>query len=400
MNSLSFKRRDWFVLILLFVGLFVVEVMAVHRYLISPTRLGTNDFYSRWAGARALLIEGRDPYGLDVTTEIQEALGAQQAEGRSGFHYPLHVVFLFWPLINVSYPWTQSVWITTLQWLVIFTIIVSLIRLRWQPSPLGIAGLFIAGILFYPVARTMLLGQFTIHVTFFLALSLLLLQRGHDGWAGVLLAATSIKPQVIVLVGIWLALWTLYQRRWRFLGGVLGGGLVFFLGALLLYPRWPLSFYEDMLRYATVAGGRNPITVLLETTGLGEVMVLRYVFAGLMLLGMLYAWWRSRDDEGELFELGLYWTIVLSVIVPFQTGSTNQVILLIPFFTWLWQGVQRWGGWVMSGATAVLIVGLWGLFVNTISGDYENPIMFLPLPFLALFILLATEINRQRRRQP
>ncbi|HJX38843.1 MAG TPA: hypothetical protein VJ714_09590, partial [Anaerolineae bacterium] len=31
---------------------------------------GGNDFYPRWRGARALIVEGRDPYSADVTLQI------------------------------------------------------------------------------------------------------------------------------------------------------------------------------------------------------------------------------------------------------------------------------------------------------------------------------------------
>ena len=65
--------RDKVVLTLLIIVLFSVQVFVTYRYLTSIVP-GANDFYSRWAGARALLLEGRDPYGLDVTYEIQEDL--------------------------------------------------------------------------------------------------------------------------------------------------------------------------------------------------------------------------------------------------------------------------------------------------------------------------------------
>jgi hypothetical protein len=393
---MNLKRRDWVILFLIFILLFAGESFIAYRYLIEPTSLGLNDFYSRWAGARAWLIEGRDPYGLDVTAEIQQFLGAtHQAEGRSGFHYPMHVTFLFLPLINVPYPITEAIWLVTLQWVAIGIVVASLARLEWWPSPLGMIGLLLVGILIYPAARTMLLGQFTLHVTLFLALALLMLHKGHDGWAGIFLAATSIKPQMVVIVGIWLVLWAVGQRRWRFIWGVLGGGLLYLLGGMLLYPRWLLSFWEDVQRYADVAGGRSPLLVLLEEVGLPGW--LHFVLGGLLVVAMLFSWWRARQAEGTLFDTAVYWSLVVTVIVPFQTGSTNKVLLLIPIFAWLYAGVKRWGGWPIAGITAVIIIGLWLLFLNTLSGDYENQIMFLPLPFLSLLILIVSEFNPQKQ---
>src|SRR5512142_28460 len=38
---------------------------------------GSNDLYSRWSGARALFLEGRDPYSSDVTQSIQLGMRAR-----------------------------------------------------------------------------------------------------------------------------------------------------------------------------------------------------------------------------------------------------------------------------------------------------------------------------------
>ncbi len=392
---MTLKRRDWVILAVLFVVIFAGQSYVAYRYLIEPTDLGLNDFYSRWAGARAWILEGRDPYGLDVTAEIQQALGAtHQAEGRSGFHYPMHVVFLFLPLINLPYKITQSIWLVTLLWLAIGIVLTSLSRIEWRPSPAGLIGLILFGILFYPAARTMLLGQFTLHVTFFLTVTLLLLKHNRDGWAGIFLAATSIKPQMVIVIGVWLVLWAILQKRWRFIGGVVGGGLLYLVGAMFIYPRWLLSFWEDVQRYANVAGGRNPLQVFLFELGLPDWF--QFVLTGLLVAVMLYSWWRARDGEAVTFELAIFWSVIVTITALFQTGSTNQVLLLIPLIPWLHEGMKRWGVWPIVGVTAVFTVSLWILFFNTLSGDYENQLMFLPLPILSLIIITIFERNYRK----
>ncbi len=35
---------------------------------------GANDFYQRWRGARAYWVEGRDPYGKDVSRQVELGL--------------------------------------------------------------------------------------------------------------------------------------------------------------------------------------------------------------------------------------------------------------------------------------------------------------------------------------
>jgi hypothetical protein len=391
--------KEWILVGLLLGVLFVIECVVV-RSTYTVHAPGIADFYSRWAGARALLLEGRDPYSLDVTREIQHVLRIDTSQqGKGGFAYPLYVLFTFGPLIYLSYDWVQAIWMVTLQWLAVATALVLSKVEQWKPSPLGLVGLCLGTVLFYPVTRTIMLGQFTVHVTFFLVLALWALQQRRDGWAGAALAATTIKPQMVLLIGPWLVLWAVGRRRWRVIGGLLAGGGLLLLASLLLFPRWPISFVEDVLRYSQVAGGRTPLAVLKDLIWPGAPEAARYGLAGLLLLVMLATWRRGWQDDSKLFANALHWTIVVSLLVPFQTGTTNQVLLLIPLLGWLHQVLRRWGRWWALITAASLVVIPWILFLSTIHGDWEDPVLFLPLPLFGLVVLIGIEVNRWQQRQ-
>lgn len=383
--------RMWLLFGSLIVALFAFESVAVHAFF--TTRFpGGNDFYSRWAGARALLLEGRDPYSLEVTAEIQAVKGIDPSrEGKGGFAYPLYVLFMFWPLAYLSYEWAQAIWMVTLQWMTMATVVGLLILERWRPSPAGLVGLFLGTLFLYPIARTIFLGQFTLHVTLSLVAAMWALRRGHDGWAGLFLAATSIKPQMVIFIAPWLVLWAIGQRRWRLVGGLLAGGGLLLLGSLALFPRWPISFLEDVQRYSDVAGGRNPLIILVGLAWPNGAAVVRYGLAGILLLAMLAAWRRGWRDTGENFFHAIHWTIVVSLLVPFQTGTTNQAMLLIPMCAWLRRALARWRRWPVLIGTGGLLAALWALFLGAIKGNWENPLMFLPLPLLSLAVLVGIE---------
>jgi hypothetical protein len=241
-----------------------------------------------------------------------------------------------------------------------------------------------------------MLGQFTLHVTLFVVLTLLALERDHDIWAGVALACTSIKPQMVIFVAPWLILWAVVQRRWRFLAGLAAGGAVLLLGSLALFPRWPISFLEDVRRYSEVAGGRDPLAVLIVLVRPQGLGVVRHGLAGVLLLAMLAAWrggWSSSERD---FARATHWTIVVSLLVPFQTGTTNQVMLLIPLLAWLTMALRQWRDGPVVFGVVVIELALWGLFLSTIEGDWENPLMFLPLPLLSLIALIGMEAQRWR----
>lgn len=390
-------RRQLFILTALFLFLFAAETFVTHRAVTSQVT-GANDFFSRWYGAQALLLEGRNPYSLDVTAEIQPIIGIDPREvGRGGFNYPLHVIFLFWPLVYLSYPWAQAIWMVTLQWFTVGAVVAMMGWLRRKPAVSELVVVILATLSFYVVVRSIFLGQFTLPVTFFLAAALWALQQKRDATAGVLLAATSIKPQMVLFVGIWLVLWALGQRRWRFLGGVVGGGALFLVAAMALFPPWPLAFIEDVGRYTRFAGGRNPLAMLLQIIWQGHPGWVFTLAVALLLAGMGSVWWQAWRRPGDPSRRALFWSIVVGILITFQTGTTNQTLLLIPLFAWSYQAARRWGKKPVLVGVLLLSAGLWALFLSTIEGNYENPILFLPLPLLSLTILLAQEVIRRQR---
>jgi hypothetical protein len=74
-------------------------------------------------------------------------------------------------------------------------------------------------------------------------------------------------------------------------------------------------------------------------------------------------------------------------MVVLRTATTNYIMLLpVLFYIFaVWEG--RWkitGQFFMWLSIALLGIGLWVLFVVTVQGNVEQPIMYLPLPFFSL----------------
>jgi len=388
-------------LVLAFAAFFMLESIAVHHFY-SARFPGVGDFYVSWAGARALLLEGRDPYSQEVTTEIQEAKGIDPSlPGKGGFAYPLHVLFVFWPLVFLPYVWVQAIWMVTLQWVAVAALVVLLRLEDWTPGPLAFLGLSLGVLFLYPVGRSIMLGQVTLHVTLLLAIVILALRHRRDAWAGAALALTSIKPQMVIFIIPWVVSWAVSRRRWRVLGGLFASGTLLLLGSLALFPRWPISFLESVTRHRVVVEGRNPIVVLLSLLWSDRSAVLRYSISAGLIVAMLSAWKRGLRGTDGGFARATHWTIVVSLLVPFQTGTTNQAMLLIPFVAWLRMALKNWESWIVLGGAGGLELGMWMLFLATISGNWENPAMFLPLPLLGLTVLMGIELNDWwRNRSP
>jgi Gpi18-like mannosyltransferase len=84
------------------------------------------------------------------------------------------------------------------------------------------------GILLYNSVRTVILGQFAGIVFLGIVATIFALRRQREGIAGVLLALTTMKPQMSFLLIPALLIWGLGQRRWRFLAA-------FFLSLAVLF---------------------------------------------------------------------------------------------------------------------------------------------------------------------
>src|SRR5260370_20892402 len=76
-----------------------------------PNATPLTDLYPRWYGTREFLLHHRDPYGVEVSREIQiayygRALDPSVAGDRldqERFAYPLYVIFLMLPTVPMEF---------------------------------------------------------------------------------------------------------------------------------------------------------------------------------------------------------------------------------------------------------------------------------------------------------
>ena len=402
------QASKWLFLALLIGLLFVLDVVAMHAVFTSQ-RSGSNDFYPRWRGAQLFYLEGVDPYSEEVTLEIQRGIRGRPSlpdEDQLAFAYPFYTSLLLLPLLWLSYDWVEAIWLVAVQFSLIAGVIMYLQALRWRPPPVTLAGTILWAVIVYHGARTILLGQFAGLIFFWTAALLWALSRQRDVMAGVLLALITIKPQMSVLLIPALLWWAIGQRRWRFLASA--GVTMFALLAVsfLLLPGWLGSFVDQVFRYPSYTAYGNPISVMtqqyLPRLGAGP-MAGRILEAGLSALLLAYLLWRWRRlPETATTQASFHYLIgltliVTNLIVP-RTATTNYVVLYLPLFFAFKQLIAdraRAGWWLLLFYLAS-IVTLWVLFFQTVQGDFEAPVMFLPFPLglLLLFLLMPDVLKK------
>ncbi len=177
-----------------------------------------NDFYPRWRGTRALIMERRDPYSDEFTLEIQQGMyrrPAREDEDQVAFAYPLYVAVVILPFSFFPYPQAQ---VPCISFLVLPTLVAVTIILRafdWSPPPVG----------------------------------------------RLVLALWATQPESDLLTG-------LIQRRDRIPVGFFPAIAVFVLLSLVLLPTWILSFISELSRYQTYAitcrAGESPLGAIVD----------------------------------------------------------------------------------------------------------------------------------------
>jgi hypothetical protein len=365
---------------------------------------GGNDFYSRWVGGCALLREGMNPYSEAVTLRIQEGMYGRPAlpdEDQVAFAYPLYSLIFFFPLcLFDNYALVQAIWL----WLLLAALVAATVLwmrvIRWRPQTWLLALTLLWVVLMYHSFRALLLGQFTVFVLLTLVMALWALRYGHDGWAGVFLALSTVKPQLVYLAIPWILLWSAGQRRWRIWAGFGVAMASLILGSRLLLPSWLPDFVRQVIAYPsyTVYGSLTWMIVQhwLELGSVAEVAASAVLIVALLLFASRL--WRGGWEQ-MLWMLGV--VLLLTNFLTPRIATTNY-LLLIPWALWGFHLLQAKRGskgtWVVVIVQIASLIGLWALFVATVEGDFEQAPAYFPFP--ALLILLLAWLWGQLPRAP
>ncbi len=346
MQGVNLRSRPW----LLPAASFLIAVSFWHwaktilvpaytaKVLAEKRPVGNNsDLYPRWLGARELLLHGRDPYGADVTREIQTGFYGRPLDpqnpgdpsAREAFVYPLYVVFLLAPTVTWSFHTAAQVF----RWLLLASIACSvplwICALRIRVSrPLMIAGMLLA-LGSYPAVEEYFQQNLTALVIFFLAGAAAAASHKWLTLSGFLLALATMKPDTAGLVILWFLLWTTADWKQR---GRLFWSFTVTMAALLLSseaisPGWVSRFAAAVREYPTY--GTDP-TIL-------QALLPRWLaeFLGILLIVSLaaFCWrWRKAPAGSEQFGWALASVAAVILVVLPKLAAYNQLLLIPALF--------------------------------------------------------------------
>lgn len=293
-----------------------------------------SDLYPRWLGARELLLNHRDPYGADITREIQvgyygrllDPTRPNDPKDQQAFAYPIYVVVMLAPTVTLDFPTVHRAFFWLLGALLAVSVFAWLGTLRWRPSRSAIAIWILLTLSCFPAIQGLKLQQLTVLVAALVAASMCALARRRLVLAGILLALATIKPQLVFLLVLWLCLWIAgdWRRRqpvlWSFTVTV---AILVVTGEFLL-PGWIGEFRAAMKDYYRYTGGGNSVLDVLLSPMWGRL-------SAVVLVAMLVVFgWRNRhaDQASAAFQWSMGFTFATTLLVIPMFAPYNQLLLL------------------------------------------------------------------------
>ena len=415
------KVRLWILLSIIAVG---VSWVYMHRVLLPwehsvnvqfvHLRAQMEDLYPRWAGTRALLLEGKNPYGPEVTHEIQMSFYGHdvQQDYRPGvptideqrFAYPIYVVFLLAPTVHMQFETLQAMAPAFLAVTVVGSAFLWMSVLRWQ-RPLIITAALILFLLASPqIVQGLRLRQLGLLVAFLIALGTWLVVKGHLVSAGAIFAIATIKPQMVALPLAWFLFWVIgdFRARWRLLASFFVCITLLAGAGEWLLPGWPIDFLRGMAAYRKY----GPVKTLMQLvlghwlgTLLGVLIVVSVLF---------YGWMNRKVDAGSSEFLQVLCTFLISALVAMPLMAQFNQALMIPAVVLLvrdWEKLPKvarivffaFVSWPWVIALALMAVGLHLDPLNHLPLLPSTLVLFFPFLLPVLLITRRSDVSMLAR---
>lgn len=379
------------------------------NYYYSVQNPGGSDFLPRWVGTRQFLMTGQSPYSDQVSQQIQlEFYGraAKPGEDQVLFVYPFYSFLLFAPFSLISdYNTARAVWMTALEVAVLAVAFLGIRLSRWKPAAIWLGLLLIFSLLYYYDLRALINANASVFVAVFVFLAFWAIRAGEDAWAGFFLAISTIKPQMVFLLLIFVVVWSISQRRSLVLWSLLGNLALLMAISSLLIPDWIWQMLRQVIAYPGYTLPNTPRAIFSAwLPGIGNQ--LGWALIILLAAVLIWEWQLARLKDFRWF----YWTANLTLVATALSGipsATENYIIMLPALLLVFAGFdQEWGTYgrfLIILSYLLLLFGIWWLFLTTIEmGDQpvQNSVLFFVLPVYLLISLYGVRWRIIRPERP
>jgi hypothetical protein len=283
-------------------------------------------------------LEGLNAYDPEVALR----LGADLGLGNFGFFYPPQIAPLC--LLLAAFPWAKAKVVITL--LNVFSagvlaffcvLLVKRPKVKMLKVPGSSPWWFIPAIIISnPITINVIwLGQTTLIAAAALVSGWYYAYRDRWVLSGILIAIASIKPQLSLLVILWLLL----ERRWQLLAVAAVTTLIFSLvpmaisGPIDVFLHWFASLGEHKNVFSNVLGSEAVFSIqnLLYAAG---IKVPQLFPLAIVLTGLLW-WYRSRLIIDDVIG------ILVAISLLFGLAHHYDLVVLAPLLAAFWRHLHN-----------------------------------------------------------
>ncbi|HEY5731764.1 MAG TPA: hypothetical protein VIS72_17075 [Anaerolineales bacterium] len=390
------KSRKWLsaeeVRLLLLALVLLTGLLALNIYLarILP---GGEQFFLRWSGARAYLVEQVEPYSMTIAERTQNIVYGRQAfsgEYPYVLNDPFHIVLLYIPLALVSdFSIARGLWMLLSEAALVGLIFLLIRSLEWEPPLWLNLTLMAFGVFGYYSLVALGSGTPAVSIGFLFFIILNSLRTFSDELAGALLFLVAYQWEVGALFFLFVIVFVFANRRWRVLNGF-GMSLAILLAvSFLSYPGWGFPYVRGVLldwyRSASLTFA-HIASLWFPSAGFSIGLWVSLLLGVILLL----EWLGSIDSHYRR----VVWTACLSLAVTplmgFAVFPSSHVVLLpalVLIVMLVWERWTRRRVWyVLLILLPAIIIPFW-LYVRVITGAPQIYLQLLTiLPPIATII--------------
>jgi hypothetical protein len=300
------------------------------------------DFISFYTVGRMLIAgEGQHLYDIQKQAQTQQLLMQKYVfqGGALLFVHPpfqsiLFLLFGLLPFLAAYCIWVISM--ALLAWLSVWL----LLRLPHYPGlQVWSRQIQTATFCFFPVVVSLIQGQDSLLLLFFLTWTLVLLKRGKEIHGGAVLALSLFKFHLVLpLYFVFLV-----KGKWKVLKGSIYSGLVLLaLSFAMVGVRGILDYVRllsEMVTWSnkynfTPSQMRNIRGMLALALGERDVLLnaISLILAGCVLISTVLLWRGAWSPQSQKFDLQFSLTLIAGLLIGHYLYSHDQSVLVLPMF--------------------------------------------------------------------
>jgi hypothetical protein len=317
-----------------------------------------NDFYPIWV-AGGEFFNHRDPYAPELTARIETGLYGRPLDRSTpvdaavnyrAFSYPVYTIFIFAPFVPLSFPTVQIVLAILLPCVAALTVVLWLRALDSDLTPTGTVVAVCLALASYPALEGVYSGQPGLISAAIIAGTLALLVTERFVLAGILLPWASVKPQLVLLLAVWLLLWTFsgWSQRKKFFFSFSATGVAMLAVCFWVTPHWIRGWMHALHEYRQLSPAPLAQFVLGRYPGIALSLAL-------LVLALALCWHERRQSaNSEGFALATTLLLAVTVLILPSTIAIYDQFLLLPGVLWLYTYRVR----ILRGSRALRLLAV------------------------------------------